>query len=318
MRETEYAYAVARIRSHEARLLTRHDLDRLLGAADEESCLRILADRGYPQAETGDQMLAAEMDQAWALLRELAPELSVFDVLLCRNDYHNLKAVIKSVATGADCSRLLLPEGGVAVDRIQKAIAGRAYDLLPLAMRAPAEEALRVLLENGDGQLTDVIIDAAQMQAMIDAGKASGCAFLENYAQLVTASANVKIAVRSAKMGKSAAFMRRAMVDCTPVSVPGLIERAATGGDIAEALADLGWTGAADALKVSMAAFEKWCDDQITEALAGAKTKPFGPEPLAAYLIGKENEIRTVRIILSAKHNGLAESAVRERIRTLY
>ena len=34
MRETDYAYAVARVRAHESRLLTRADLDRLLTAAD--------------------------------------------------------------------------------------------------------------------------------------------------------------------------------------------------------------------------------------------------------------------------------------------
>ena len=78
------------------------------------------------------------------------------------------------------------------------------------------------------------------------------------------------------------------------------------------------YAAAADALRSSMAAFETWCDDAVIDALAGAKTKPFGPEPLAAYVLGKENEIKTVRIILSARHNGLPDDAVRARIRTLY
>jgi V/A-type H+-transporting ATPase subunit C len=171
MRETDYAYAVARIRTHEARLLTRHDIDRLLAAPTEADCLRILVDRGYPAAENGDAMLAAETTQAWALLRELAPNLSVFDVLLCRNDFHNVKAAIKGIVTNQDCTRLFLPEGCVPTETIRKAVTSRDFSLLPPNMRAAAEEALTVLLETGDGQLTDVILDAAQLRAMLEAGK---------------------------------------------------------------------------------------------------------------------------------------------------
>ena len=62
MRETDYAYAVARVRAHESRLLTRADLDRLLTAADEAECRRILADRGYPARGTAAEMLSASKD----------------------------------------------------------------------------------------------------------------------------------------------------------------------------------------------------------------------------------------------------------------
>ena len=56
----------------------------------------------------------------------------------------------------------------------------------------------------------------------------------------------------------------------------------------------------------------------MIELLSGAKTKPFGVEPLAAYLLGKENEVKTVRIILSGKHNDLPDDVVKTRIRQLY
>lgn len=320
MRETDYAYAVARIRSHENRLLTRADIDRLMAAADENECLRILADRGYPAADTAAQMLAGELAAAWALLRELAPELSVFDVLLCRNDYHNVKAAIKGVVADADCAQLFVAEGRVPTATIRKAVEARDFSALPEPMRAPAAEALTTLLETGDGQLADVILDAAQLREMLAAGRASGCAFLERYAELTVAAADIKMAVRCAKMNKSGAFMRRALVDCATLDVPQLIDRTLHGGAdaVPDALANTPYAGAADALRTSMAAFETWCDNTVIAALAGAKVKPLGPEPLAAYLLGKENEIKTVRIILSARHNGLPEDAVRARIRTLY
>ena len=39
---------------------------------------------------------------------------------------------------------------------------------------------------------------------------------------------------------------------------------------------------------------------------------------LAAYILARENEEKTVRIILSGKKNHLDESAVAERVRDMY
>ena len=43
-----------------------------------------------------------------------------------------------------------------------------------------------------------------------------------------------------------------------------------------------------------------------------------GAGPLVAYVLGRLNEITTVRIILSGKLNGLPDSAIRERVREMY
>ena len=40
--------------------------------------------------------------------------------------------------------------------------------------------------------------------------------------------------------------------------------------------------------------------------------------PMAAWLLARENEIKTVRVILSGKKNQLADEAIRERLREMY
>ena len=67
-----------------------------------------------------------------------------------------------------------------------------------------------------------------------------------------------------------------------------------------------------------MTAFEKWCDDQIIEKIKPELYHAFTIGPLAAYVLGRENEIKTVRIIISGKLNDLPEKAVSERIREMY
>ena len=50
----------------------------------------------------------------------------------------------------------------------------------------------------------------------------------------------------------------------------------------------------------------------------GAKYKSFGVEPLIAYYIAVETQVKAVRIILSCKYNGLKAETIRERVRKLY
>ena len=76
--------------------------------------------------------------------------------------------------------------------------------------------------------------------------------------------------------------------------------------------------GGAEALAESPSAFERWCDNKIIQTIKPQKYNPFSVEPLVAYVLAKENEIKTVRIILTARLNGLEEEQIRERIREMY
>ena len=71
-------------------------------------------------------------------------------------------------------------------------------------------------------------------------------------------------------------------------------------------------------LSSSPAEFEKWVDDQMLSLLLPTKYSPLGPEPLIGFYLGKEAEIRNIRIILAAKQNNLSLEVVSGRLRRLY
>ena len=48
------------------------------------------------------------------------------------------------------------------------------------------------------------------------------------------------------------------------------------------------------------------------------QSSPFGLGSLAAYILARENEIKSVRIVLSGKLNHLPEESIRERVREMY
>ena len=75
---------------------------------------------------------------------------------------------------------------------------------------------------------------------------------------------------------------------------------------------------AAEKLKESYSAFEKWCDDQVMDLIKEQKRNPFTVGPLFAYVLARQNEVNTVRIILSGKLNELDDGVIRERLRDMY
>ena len=78
------------------------------------------------------------------------------------------------------------------------------------------------------------------------------------------------------------------------------------------------YADAVPALQESPSAFERWCDNRIIREIRPQQYNPFTVGPLAAFLLARENEVKTVRIILSGKWNHLREEAVRERMREMY
>ena len=67
-----------------------------------------------------------------------------------------------------------------------------------------------------------------------------------------------------------------------------------------------------------MSAFEKWFDNKIMELIKSQKSNPFTIAPIFAYVLAKQNEIKSVQVVMTAKKNNLNVELVRERIRDLY
>ena len=68
----------------------------------------------------------------------------------------------------------------------------------------------------------------------------------------------------------------------------------------------------------SFTALEKLCDDALIQYAKQAKYISFGLEPLIAYAVAKQMEIKSARIILAGKKAGINEGLLRERVRETY
>ncbi|MCI1965371.1 MAG: V-type ATPase subunit [Oscillospiraceae bacterium] len=316
----DYVYAVARIRSKELSLFGEQTLEQLMACKTYQDCLRVLSDKGWDVSSgSAGEILSAEREKTWKLARELVGDLSVFDVFLYANDYHNLKAAVKEVCMSANTPHIYFESGTVDPKLILKAVKEQDFTQLPEPMRDAAQRACKVLLQNHDGQMCDVIIDHAALKAILQAGAESDNEVMQKYAELTVAAANIRIAVRSARTGKTLEFLVSALVPCATLDVKKLARAAVSGVDsITDYLAMTPYAGAVSAVQKSVSAFERWCDNLLIEQIRPQKYNPFTIAPIAAYLLARENEIKTVRIILSGKLNRLSDESVRERLRETY
>jgi len=318
----KYTYAVARIRALEVALFSNATIDQLIACQNYEQCLQFLAEKGWGDSDTpaeAEAILGREEEKIWEVVSELHVDMEKFDVLSYPKLFHNLKAAIKEVCTEEENRHIFYEDVSIPGKMMLEIVREKDFGRLPPNMQHAAEEAYETLLHTRDGQLCDVIIDRAALEAVYNAGKAAKDAIIRDYAESTVAVADIKIAVRSQKTAKSMDFMTRAMAECDSVSVSQLAKAALNGMDaIREYLMGTAYAEGAEALAQSPSAFERWCDNRIIQTISPQKYNAFTIGPVIAYVIARQNEIKTVRIILSGKLNDLPDDSIRERVREMY
>lgn len=319
MNETEYAYAVARIRANETKLLTRGDLESLASAPDYETALSFLADKGWEVPSEGEKFDVAEREtaKAWELIADSVPDASLFEALIIGNDFFNVKATIKCVFSNKDPAEYVVSPCTVDPEKIKTAVVNGDFGGLPERLAERAEAAYDAASRLEDGRLAETILDRASLETRLELAKKSGCEPLERVARLNAVAANVKIALRCRATGQSEEFALGAMCDCG-LDRAELLKAASSLGSAAEYLDSNGWGFLSESLKKGFPEFEKKLDDSVIETVESAKYEALGPDPAAAYYYAKAAEAKNVRLILAAKQNGVPVEKIRERARKLY
>ena len=322
MRDADYIYAVACIRAKEKTLLTDSDVQTMVGMKSEKEVLSYLIEKGWGDGSPDSDMevvLSAEEEKQMKLLKTLGVDDRIIETLFVQELYHNLKAAIKEVCSGIDDSQAFYEHDLYGKDQMIQILKDKDFDKLPEDMQKVAKEAFDLMLTTRDGQRVDIMIDRACLDAIEKEAASTKDKFLAEYAQNKVVIADIKIAVRAADTKKPLKVIEEALAPNRVFDVKKLSAAAATGREaVYEFLEKTDYSGAVDALKDSFSAFERWCDDFIMKSLMNQKTNIQSSGPIVAFFLAKQNEIRTARIILTAKANGFGEDVISERVRKMY
>lgn len=318
-KDTDYAFPVAQIRAREPFLLSSSVTEQLIAAKDEEECLRILSDHGWKtEGLTVPELLRIQTADTYALANELLTD-GELNFLLVQNDYFNLKAILKCRFSDAPSDELMLSPSLCTPDVMEQAIREKEFFLLPDFMQEAAQNCYELLARTGDGQLADISLDTAALLQMQRFAEQSKIDFARHLADTFCALSNIKTALRAAATGRDAHFYELALCDCDSLDAD-LLSAAAQRGteELFDYLKTTPYREVAASAEISLTAFEKRCDDEMTDLLDEARNKAFGPDPIIAWCFARLTEIKTVRILLSCKKIGLSAEKTGERVRKLY
>lgn len=322
-KDTDYLVISARIRAMENKLLTRERMDRMIEARDDNEAMKLLAECGYNDAVGLDMALAQARAEVFKDMEQGTPDPRLVEVFQIKYDYHNAKTILKAQAMGTDPERLLLAGGRYDPAQLWDGWKRESLGDTSETFRRAMEQAGAVLTEGGDPQRADLILDKACYSEMAQLAKELKSAFLQGYVKLSVDVANLRAAVRVARMGREGEFLRQVLLPGGNVDQQSIA--AARGetlgevfrtGPLAQA-ADLGEKLAHPGGE-SLTAFERECDNALTAYLAAGRRTPFGEQTVIGYLYAKELEFTAIRAIFAGRAAGLDGDTIRARLRETY
>jgi len=324
MHADDFIFAVSNIRANEFRQLTKNDIDMFLKMENVDDIVRSLIEHGWSADESNkeieinaENLLRNKTQKVWNYILGLTKTPEIFNFLLYKNDFHNLKVIIKSLFTEIKYDNTFLFPNTIDVEIIKKCAMNGDFDELPEFIRNSASEAYEILAKTNDARLFDIVLDKASLLAMAFEGKRTKNNFINGLCQKIIACTNLKMALRAAKTTDNAQFIQDILCPCDYFDINELAS-AVLSGNTEKFLSETILAGCVGYLKFSLSSFEKWTEDFIYQHLDGTKYMINGIEPLISYLYTGENEVKTLRIIITGKQNNISQEIITERLRSVY
>ncbi|MDD3926026.1 MAG: V-type ATPase subunit [bacterium] len=325
--DIRYAYATGRIRALQKGLIDEAVVRRMLEAPTPEAAFSIMMETPYAAYATGagisdyERMLEAGLADAYRLIRSISPDGTLADILIRRYDLHNAKIIIKAERMGIDYRRLMAPVGSIDPDIVVRAWRDRDWRDLPGWLGRIMYRAALMIDNSGDLYLIDLMIDKSWFDDL-RLWSEERSSYLRSWLTARIDTVNIAGMLRSRVSGWSRERWREVFVEGGKVSrsrLEGLYdltpEQAASGltgtdyrREIEEGLEGYREHG-------SLSYMEALFEARLLEALRSERYVTFGPQPLLAYLLRKEAEVRALRTVMIGKLNGLPHDTIHRRLR---
>ncbi|QCX33009.1 V-type ATP synthase subunit C [Caloramator sp. E03] len=328
MDNTIFAQSIARIRSLETKMIDKAKIEAMVEARDFNDCLRFLQDTQYgsylliPSYEEGLKKATADL---YREMYKISPIKEVVDILALRYDGHNIKSLIKGKLSGIDTLYLTVDAGTIPLDKLVIMIKEENFRDLPKTLRSYVEKAFENYKNHQDPQEIDITIDKGIYAYMLEIAENSKMEYLLDIVRLMIDIINIKSFIRVNIQERGREFMQK-------VFLPGgRLDKDLFINNVTDSLESFTnkiihtdhfkWIkeGIGEYIKKGdLGSIEKYGDNFIIDYLKKAKLVSFGPDPLIAYILARENEIKIIRIILTGKKNEVSPDIIRERLRDVY
>lgn len=329
--DTRYAYAVARVRGMETRLLDRQWIERLLSES-AEGALKALADSAYQEAIAEidrphdlERGLERALAGTLAELAAIAPEPELVDLFRLRWDFRNLKSLLKASLLSLEDEEIGVAPGLGTVDvgALEAAVRERDYTMIPKVLADAARDGEELYRDEGELGAVDRALDRALWRHSLDVAAAHGNSFLSDYLGTEIDLLNIRTFVRAKETGADATDLEEALL---PGGVLGASFFASLFGEPLDAFARRVEYGPYGALAGTLREWsadkayllELACDNLLLRRVEPGATEAYGIEALVAFIVRRGIEIKLVRTAVLAKLDGIGRDEVEARLRSIH
>ena len=328
MPQPSYPYACARISSLSKDLLDGAAIRRMAEGSLEDA-MRMLLDARYgglPDATAADceRMIESVRRQTADTIKELSPEPRLTDLFLLQTDVHNLKVLIKARMLGT--TEVAFQEGGLYNrEQLTAMVNGQTYGELPEKLASALDGLEMALKVRPEPQLVSLALDRGYLAHAVAETEACGEPFARQYFAALCDFDNVLTFLRMRAMGAGKEDLKDALLPAGGIAPDTLAEAyelsadqltKALSGSVAKAamgkgLSDMLATG-------NIGLLEKVRDDYLLSLVNDHRHDVTTIFPIVGYYLARDREAKAVRLILTAKRNGLDDAVITERLRELY
>ena len=324
-----YAFSAARVRTLDSMLLSRALLVDMANASEFESALECLSGTEYAVQEANPKLADVEVkllqmrSEARKVFGDLMIDPLLKNLVSARADFANMRLAVRRVVTDKPIGQDYSDEGSVPAEIFEEVFEQENYSEFPDYMQEAVEAAVLGYYENKDIRKIDFAISSVAADTLIHRAEKLNCDYLSSLTKIKIDLDNIRTMLRLKflESQERGPFMKNGYL---PI-------------DIFLHGVDLGYDGlsalfyhtayhyvvdAGVAYLAKMGSFlrlESLCDSYMWQWYKAAMREiTAGPQPVIAYLMMKEQEIRTLRMILTAKRNHLDPSLILDRLGESY
>ncbi|NLY20727.1 MAG: V-type ATP synthase subunit C [Tissierellia bacterium] len=332
MKREEFVQASATTRVYEKSLLRRDQIDRMTDAKTIDDVFRILSETDYSERISKlddkydiDTFLDGEINHFYSEIYGVTTYKNIVDIMAIYYIYHNLKVIVKESIVDEDLERLYCKLRRDVTDEIRLTISRGEKLSETDKYRETVNRALEDYEVSKDPQRIDLIIDRCYYNHLNILSREINVPMLNRYSKNTIDFYNVKLTLRAKSQNKKLDFVDEFLVAGGNInldefrlnyfdSIDSIISKLKN-YDISPYL-QKGLEGYKSNGKISE--FDKAMQNYQMDIAKESKRITYGPEVLFSYLVAKEAEVESIRVIFTAKINDLPPDEIRVRLRDLY
>lgn len=328
--DKNYLYSIGRVKELEKGLLVETHLDRVLESDDPLAVLRSIgffkAVEDHESQESFHEVFLREREYNRTQLHELVADSPLEDIFLLPYDIENIKLFLKGkLAANNTIKNIPVEEGKFRKSELLEAV----NETLPTEVPSLIMDEVKSIAEEFQAtkrfSLVDCRLDQKLRELQLDIARRSNSRFMVEYLRRLSDIQNISTTFRRKLHRSGRESLAEVLLD-TGTLATVFFERVYDSGwesmgaafkpteydkVIAKAIAEVNQETFLPTLDVS-------CTNYMIEFLQNTKRLSSGIEPVLAFYLARDHELKAVRAILVGKKFDYSQENLQLRMRELY